>query len=109
MIGNNERQAEIEAACAAYWGEPPWPNLPPEMGNPERERAYFRRVLDAVDRVRDSRHGDDGEYERLKAECCTCEKCGHVQAEPNWCHKCGHRTTMPDWAKPLVDAFHGEA
>ena len=50
--------------------------------------------------------GEDHELERLKSECCVCEKCGHVQAEPNWCHKCGHRTSMPDWAKPLVDAFH---
>jgi hypothetical protein len=40
-------EASIEAACAAYWGEPPWPNLSPEMGDPERERAYFRRAIAA--------------------------------------------------------------
>jgi hypothetical protein len=39
------------------------------------------------------------ELERLVAECCVCEKCGHVQAEPNWCHVCGHRTRWPEWAQ----------
>jgi hypothetical protein len=45
------------------------------------------------------------EVERLRSECAVCEKCGHVQAEPNWCHECRHRTTMPGWAKPLLDAW----
>jgi hypothetical protein len=42
---------------------------------------------------------DASELERLRAECCVCEKCGHVQAEPNWCQVCGGRTKWPDWAK----------
>lgn len=47
----------------------------------------------------------EAERDRLRSECAVCEKCGHVQAEPNWCHECGHRTTPPVWAKPLLDAF----
>ncbi len=39
------------------------------------------------------------------SDLCTCEACGHTQAEPNWCHKCGHRTTIPEWAKALLAAW----
>lgn len=42
------------------------------------------------------------ELVRLRLECSTCEKCGHVQAEPNWCHECGHRVSMPIWAGRLL-------
>jgi hypothetical protein len=31
-----------------------------------------------------------------------CEKCGHLQAEPNWCHTCGHRVKVPAWARELL-------
>lgn len=42
------------------------------------------------------------ENERLRGECCTCESCGHVQAEPNWCHRCRRRVSFPEWAKRLL-------
>lgn len=44
----------------------------------------------------------NSELQRLASECCTCEKCGHVQAEPNWCHECGHRVKFPEWARRLI-------
>jgi len=92
-------------------------SLPVEARNHEArieelmaERNMWREAAEknaaALDALRRSPQDEDHELERLKSECCVCEKCGHVQAEPNWCHKCGHRTSMPDWAKPLVDAFH---
>jgi hypothetical protein len=62
----------------------------------------FVELLDRAKQAEDA-------LERLEGECCKCEKCGHVQAEPNWCHECGHRTSMPEWAKPLIDAWHERA
>lgn len=49
------------------------------------------------------------ELTRLRAECPTCLKCGHVQGEPNWCHVCGHRTSTPDWAKRMIDEHQAES
>lgn len=49
------------------------------------------------------------ELQRLRAECCHCERCGHVQAEPNWCHECGHRTAWPPWAQCLIFPNEGGA
>lgn len=45
---------------------------------------------------------------RLESECCTCKKCGHIQAEPNWCHRCRHRVEMPEWAVDLLGEREAE-
>lgn len=53
--------------------------------------------------------GEDGQTVAVPVEdCCHCEKCGHIQVEPNWCHECGHRVTMPEWAKEMLAEHEAE-
>lgn len=38
-----------------------------------------------------------------------CERCGRVQAEPNWCQRCGHRTSTPEWATRMFGEWRAAA
>lgn len=68
-----------------------WTDLPDGPSVDDAREAVMRELLAYASHF-------NGELERLRAECCRCESCGHIQAEPNWCHKCGKRTRWPEWA-----------